>query len=184
MTTLLTPDDIRGFESGSALSDESLQLLLDAADAEIIRFAGPLDAFVEWLAGGQRVIALTRPVDSVTSIVEHSPWETDSRTLDPTDYEVDPSGYLIYRRSSGPNSRWRWWGRVVVTYAPTDEEAIRKGVEADLVRLMMTYQPGATSETVGSWTTQLSGNSAWNNDKERDSILSRLIPDGRMLVIR
>lgn len=183
MTTLLAPDDIRGFSPETALSDESLQLLIDAAEAEMIRFAGPLDEAVEWHAGGQRVIALNRHIDSVTSIVEFSPWDTESTTLDATDYEIDPTGFLIYRRGGGTHSRWRWWGRVVVTFAPADEEAIRTGVELDLVRLMMTYQPGASSETVGSWTTQLSSNSVWNNDKERASILSRLISHGRMLVV-
>lgn len=182
--TLLSPDDIRGFQPDTDLGDEALQLLLDAAEAEIIRYAGPVDSLVEWHAGGQRVIALSRPATDVTSVVEHSPWDpTSSWTLDPTDYEVDPTGYLLYRRSGGTVSRWHWYGRIVVTYAPVNDDAIRRGVEADLVGLMMTYQPGANSETVGSWTTQLSSNATWNNDTERAMILSRLIVAGRLTVV-
>lgn len=181
--TLLTPDDIRGFVPDSGLSDESLQILLDAAEAEIIRYAGDLDSAVEWHAGGQPVLALARQAGAVSSVVEHNPWDSQSTTLDTTDYELDPTGYLIYRRTGGTTSRFHWWGRVVVTYVPVDEEAIRKGVELDLVALMINYQPGANSETVGSWTTQLSSNATWNNDTEREAILSRLVVHGRMAVV-
>jgi hypothetical protein len=48
---------------------------------------------------------------------------------------------------------------------------------------MITYQPGAASETVGSWTTQLASNAQWNNDAEREAILSRLVVHGRMSVV-
>jgi hypothetical protein len=115
--TLLTPDDIRGFVD-TGLSDESLQLLLDAAEAEIVRYAGPSDSAVEWFSGGQQVIALARPADSIASIVEHGAWPTEQTTLDATDYEIDPTGYLVYRRVGGVNGRYTWWGRVVVSYVP------------------------------------------------------------------
>lgn len=180
--TLLTPDDVREFDS-TGLSDDALQLLLDAAEAEIVRFAGDSDSHTEWFAGGQRVLALARPAASISSIVENEDWGGSTVTLAADDYIVDPSGYLLYRVATGTHPRWRWWGRIVVTYAPGDDEAIRKGVELDLVRLMESYAPGQTSETVGAWTTQLASNSVWNNDKERAAILSRLVSHGRMLVV-
>lgn len=182
MPSLLSTDDIREFEPAPELSDDALQLLIDAAEAEIVRYAGAPDAAVEWVAGGQQVIVLGRQAASVTSIVEQADGSSPV-TLASDDYEIDPSGFLIYRLRTGTNPRWRWWGRVVVTYAPVGDDAIRAGVEVDLVRLMISYTPGATSETVGSWTTQLSSNSVWNNSKERDAILSRLIVHGRMLVV-
>lgn len=182
MPSLLSPDDIREFEPAPELSDEALQLLIDAAEAEIVRYAGDPDAAIEWVAGGQQVIVLGRQAASVTSIVEQADGPSPV-TLSSDDYEIDPSGFLIYRLRTGTNPRWRWWGRVVVTYAPVGDDAIRAGVEVDLVRLMISYKPGATSETVGSWTTQLSSNAKWNNDAERQMILSRLIVHGRMLVV-
>lgn len=183
MPTLLSPDDVREFEPAPELSDEALQILLDAAEAEIVRFAGASDSAVDWRAGGQRVIALGRPASSITSVVERADRGTPV-TLATDDYDADPTGYLLYRRGDGTHPRWRWEpGRVVITYAPTGEDAIRTGVELDLVRLMISYQPGATSETVGSWTTQLASNSVWNNSAERQAILSRLVVHGRMLVV-
>jgi hypothetical protein len=183
MPTLLTPDDIREFEPAPELSDDALQLLLDAADAEIVRYAGDPDSAVEWLVGGRRDLVLSRPATAVASVVEHIGGPSDPITLASDDYEADPTGYLLYRLGTGTHPRWRWWGRVAVTYTPTVDLAIRKGVEVDLVRLMISYQPGAVSETVGAWTTQLASNSAWNNSKERDAILSRLVTHGRMLVV-
>lgn len=183
MTTLLAPDDIRGFEPAAHLDDTALQLLIDAAEAEMIRYAGDPAASVVWVAGGQRVIALPRAAASITSIIEHDDRDGSQVTLAADDYLVDPGGYLIYRISTGTHPRSRWWGRIVVTSAPADQDALWKGVELDLVRLMISYQPGASSETVGSWTTQLSSNSVWNNSEERASILDRLIVHGRMLVV-
>lgn len=182
MPSLLAPGDIREFEPAPELSDDALQLLIDAAEAEITRFAGDPDAAVEWIAGGQQVIALAQKAGSITSVVEHSEL-ADPVTLALGDYEIDPTGYLLYRRRTGTHPRSRWWGRVIVTYVPVDSVAIRTGVEIDLVRLMVSYAPGTTSETVGAWTTQLASNSVWNNSKERDAILSRLVIHGRMLVV-
>lgn len=183
MTTLLTPDDVRKFEPAPELSDDALQLLLDAADAEIIRFAGASGSAEEWLVGGRRELVLSKPATSIATVVEHIGGPATPITLTPDDYQADPTGYLLYRLGTGTHPRWHWWGRVSVTYTPTADDAIRKGVELDLVRLMIGYNPGATSETVGSWTTQLAANSVWNNSKERDSILARLVTHGRMLVV-
>ncbi len=182
MPSMLSPDDIREFEPAPELSDEALQLLIDAAEAEIVRYAGAPDSAVEWIGGGQQLITLSRPAASITSIVEHAD-RAAPVTLVGDDYELDPTGFLVYRKSTGTHPHWRWCGRVVVTYAPVGDAAIRAGVEVDLVRLMISYSPGETSETVGSWTTQLASNSVWNNSAERDAILSRLVVHGRMLVV-
>jgi hypothetical protein len=183
MPTLLTPDDIREFEPAPELSDDALQLLLDAAEAEIVRYAGASDSAVEWLVGGRREIVLSKPATAIASVAEHIGGPSAPITLAADDYTSDPTGYLLYRLGTGTHPRWRWWGRVAVTYTPTADLAIRKGVELDLVRLMVSYRPGSTSETVGLWTTQLAANSVWNNSRERDSILSRLVVHGRMLVV-
>lgn len=178
--TLLTAAEFGSLVS-TGLSEDALDILLLAAEAEIVRFAGPSDAVTELVHGGQRFITLARQADSITSISETL--GTDVTTLETDDYLLYPDGYRIERLQTGTNGRWRWWGRVSVIYAPIGDEDIRRGVERDLVALMLNYQPGLTSETVGSWTTQLAGNSAWNNNRERESILSRLVTHGRMLVV-
>lgn len=180
---LLTVDEFRLLDPAPAFEDEALQLLLDAAEAEIIRAAGAGGPVQEWFTGGQRVIALGQLAGSITSIVEHGLWDGSSTTLETDDYLVDPGGYLLYRDSNGTNPRWRWYGRIVITYSPVDSDDIRKSVQADLAKLAMTYAPGVTSETVGSWTRQLASNSIWNASVEREAIMSRLNTPGRMVVV-
>lgn len=177
---LLTVTEFRAL-SPSSLGEDALQLLLDAAEAEIVAFAGPADAALELLTGSSRFIALARPADTITSISE-TVYST-ATTLATDDYLIHPGGYLIERLSGGTNSRSRWYGRVAVTYVPVDDESIRKSVQLDLVNIMTTYTPGLSSETVGSWTTQIGGDSQWNNAVEREAILGRLVAHGRMAVV-
>lgn len=180
--TLLTVDEFRGFVT-SALGNDEIQLILDAAEAEIVRIVGASDSVVELATGGSRYIFLGRPAASITSVTETNPWDGVFVTLASGDYLIHPGGYILERLPYGPNTRLAWWGRVTTTYVPLDDEALRKSVQLDLSRLMLNYQPGVTSETVGSWTTQLGSNANWNNDTERDAILSRLDPEGRMVVV-
>ncbi len=180
--TLLTVDEYRALHS-TAVEDEALQLLLDAAEADIVAYAGADGSTVEWFSGGQRVIALASPAESITSIVENSVlWGNAATTLDATDYLVDPGGYLLYRDGNGTNPRWHWYGRVVVTYVPVGSAARRQVLQGELVNLTITYNPGVTSETVGSWT-QLYQQSVGANQKEHDEILSSLVSHGRMSVV-
>lgn len=181
--TLLTTDEYRSLHP-TALDEAALQLLLDAAEADIIEYVGPGGAsMVEWFDGGHRIIALSRRAASITSIVENPPFGGGTpRTLDATDYIIDPTGVLLYRQTSGTNSRYTWDGRVVVTYATVDDEARRKVVQASLVYLTETYAPSLTSTTVGSWTEQYA-QQADAHRGEYDAILARLVTHGRMAIV-
>jgi len=179
----LTVDEARGFITTS-LDDDSLQLLLDAAEDEITRYAGDPDTATEWFGGGQHQVVLSRQAERIVSVSERGlRWSTDETTLETDDYELDPFGVTIYRLVNGTNSRYRWFGRVAVTYVPADESAIRKSVQIDLANLMVTFAPGVTSETVGSWTRQLGGNASWQNSSQRNDILSRLRPYPAFVVV-
>ena len=180
---LLTLDEFRGL-SESTLDDEPLQLLLDAAEAEITGFAGPVGEITEIINTGGRLLVLGRPAASITSITETSRITPSQVTiLAADDYLAYPGGLVYERLRGGTNSRSAWYGRVTVTYVPEDDLDIRKGVQADLVNLMLNYAPGYTSETVGAWTRQLGSNREWNQSTERGSILSRLGSGGRMVVV-
>lgn len=180
--TLLTTDEYRALHP-SALEDEALQLLLDAAEADIVDFTGSDDgAVVEWLVGGRQVVVLGRRAASISSVVEDPRWGS-STTLATNDYEIDPTGFLLYRKTGGDHSRYYWAsGRVIVTYAAADSEAQRKVVQADLVYLVETYAPNLTSTTIGSWTEQYR-QATRDHLAERDQILARLTTRGRMLVV-
>jgi len=180
---LLTLDEYRGLAE-SALSDDSLQLLLDAAEAEITRAAGPVGVVTDFITAGGHLVVTSRKVSSIDSITETS-WSTpsDVTTLAGDDYILWPGSYVIERLAGGTNSRFRWWGRVAVTYAPADDVDLRKVTQKELVDLMITTTPGVTSEQVGAWSRTLASNSVWNASEERAAILSRLFEPGRMLVV-
>jgi hypothetical protein len=179
--TLLTTAEYRTLHS-TALVDAALQLLLDAAEADIIDYAGAPGSQVEWFGGGQTMLALQRRAASITSILEHSLYDTTSTTLAADDYLIDPTGLLLYRQGSGTNPRSRFYGRVVVTYAVADDTKQRKVVQSQLVNLTESYSPGVTMTTVGAWTEQYA-QAMGAHPEERLSILSQLVSHGRMLVV-
>lgn len=176
---ILTPTEFRGFAE-TALEDGPLQDLLDAAESDIVRFGGAPSSAVEWFGGGQSLLALARPAASITSITE-----TDGSTvttLAADDYLTNPGGYILTRIAGGTNSRSRWFGRVAITYVPEDDEARRRVVQVDLVKLALNYNPGLVQTTVGSWSEQYRQATESNMDEVRD-ILSRLKDGPSMVVI-
>lgn len=178
--TLLTTDEFRAFVA-TGLDDPSLQLLLDAAEAEIDAAAGPVGSTLELVCGGYTRIVLARPASAIGGITETR--SNTVTTLAADDYLLYPGGYVIERLTGGTNSSWHWRGRVAVTYTPLDDADIRKGVQLDLVRLAITFQPGVTMETIGAWTQQMASNSTWNNSEERASILGRLTPEPMLAIV-
>ena len=177
---LLTPDEFRAFEQ-TDLSDESLQVLLDAAEAEIVRYAGNPDASVEWLVGGQRFLFLDRPVTEITSITETNS-SGDVTTLTTDDWLLWPGGYRLERLRTGTNPRSTWQGRVTVNAAPTDESALRQSVQADLVKLSLNTRFGLSQQTIGTWSESYQ-QSAGSAQVQHELILSRLSLAPRMLVV-
>jgi hypothetical protein len=179
--TLLTVADFRQFDAAEAFEDTAIQLLLDATEAEIVRAAGPAGSATEYVRSGGRYTYLRRKAASVTSVTETDTSGT-SLVLAADDYALWPAGAVIERLRTGTNPRSTWRDRSVVVYVPADDSDIRTGVQLDLMRLAMNYNPGTTAETIGSWSEQLASNSAWNASKERATILDRL-RDGPGMVI-
>lgn len=177
---ILTVDEFREHVT-TALEDDAVQRLLDAAEAEIVRAAGAPGSTTDIVPGGSRLIALSRPASSITSVTETR--YSTSTVLAANDYLLHPGGFILERLYTGTNPSYGWRGQATVAYTPVDDEAIRIGVQLDLVQLALNSNPGTTAETIGSWTEQLASNSAWNASKERASILSRLTGGPSMVVI-
>lgn len=145
---LLTVDELR-LHVTSSLTDEALQLLLDAAYDAIVDAAGPDGAVSELITPAGDLLMLGRPADSVTSVVEQV--YTTTYTLAADDYELRGSGRVLRRLSTGTNVAYAWRGRVDVTYVPTDATAERKRVQLELVKLDLEYSSTLASQTIGTW---------------------------------
>ena len=169
--TLLTVAQFRE-HAPSTIVDAAIQSVLDAAEAEITAYAGPVGgAVTERVPGGGSSLVLSRRVSAVTSI-------TETRSLTDTALAVDDwrqrSPYVLERLRTGTNPRSAWAGAVAVVYTPVDDTAVRTMVQVALAKLDIATNPGLAAQTIGSWTEQYASNSAWNAAEERASILARL----------
>lgn len=166
---ILTVDEYREHVT-TALEDDALQRLLDAAEADIVRYAGDGGEVTEYVDGQGRFITTHRPIGSVTSVAEV--YGSTTLDLSANDY-LQRSACVLERLTTGDHARHCWRGRVATTYLPADDEATRVGVQLDLVTLAIAYQPGVARETVGSWTQQYAA-AVGAHQAEHDAILSRL----------
>ena len=152
--TLLTTDQLLDHIS-TDLGTDALQLLLDAAENDINEILGPVSPVSSNDATGTvnelvrvhgDLILLSRPAESIVQVIE------GTTTLDPTDYELRSNGRFLQRLhdSTSVNPAWRWHHLVDVTYV-FDDLATRKRVQIALVKLDLNHQPGASQETIGTW---------------------------------
>ncbi len=141
---LLTIAEVRAHIT-TALTDAALQLLMDAAEAEITGTIGPVGAVSEIItAGPGDLVMLSYPAASITSVTGYA-------ALTASDYELVGSGRLLRRREGGtyPDSRWR--GRVIVTYTPVSDLVRRKAAQLALLELDTGTDSNVTSERIGDW---------------------------------
>jgi hypothetical protein len=156
----------------TAVEDDALGRLLDAAEAAITEVAGPPGADIVGLVeGGYNRIVLSRPAATIVAVREASgsTWNT---ALTATDYET-LSGSVV-RRISG-----RWAHRVEVTYTPADDYALRIQAQIKLVELELNNPTGIAQNTVGPFNEQI----AAGYDEQRAAILSMFRHSPGMVVI-
>lgn len=146
MAALLSVDEVKD-HLATDLDDAALSLIIDAEEAEIVRRFGPhaqSGTVSEFHAGYNRRLYLHRPATAITSVVEEWPYYglgTDIVTLTPDDYTLRGNRFL--ERVNG------MWGRyVTVVYTPVSDDAQRKIVLIQLVKLAMAYT-GLETELVG-----------------------------------
>lgn len=119
------------------LDSTAIQRLIDAEDAEVTIHYGSHTTQVDDLVGNRHLIFPSRPVGTMTSVVE-SIGNTD-RTLDSSDYRIKSNGSWLERRNDGANPRHDWGDQIRLTYTPVVDDARRKRVIIDLVRLAIQY---------------------------------------------
>lgn len=170
MAALLTLAEVRQ-QVESDLVDPALQRLIDDADSAIVsRFGAHASSgnVIEWHPGYTFDLYPFRRVGAVVAISEFT--GATELVLDPTDFELRDSGFSIRRLVGGVNSRGTFGERVRLTYVPINDDAQRKRITADLVKLANRYE-GVKSENAGDY----SATSA-DYQAERESILSELAP--------
>lgn len=156
----------------TALGDDALERLGNAAWAAITETAGEEGDVTEIHDGGTTYLFLSRPAGTFTSIKETV--GSTVTTLATSDYRLGIDGLSIRRLATGTNPQNVWQGTVEVIYTPTDDDAVRQVVQIALVQLFLNHHPGVQAETIGDWQEQFQSNSAWNYALERDNLLATL----------
>jgi hypothetical protein len=169
---LLTVAELREHVT-TALGDDALERLLDAAEQAIATIAGPVGDLTEIRDGGGSYIFLPRPASEIDTVTEWLGYSSE-RALDEDDYSLRSDGISLRRLTTGPNASAYWVGPVEVVYTPLDDVAARQAVQLALVRLFLDHHPGVTSESIGDWSETFASNSVWNYALERDGILATL----------
>ena len=138
MDPLLKPEDVRAHGLESDLADPALQLLIDAAEAEIVERFGPHDSATEDFVGTSDLILLRRKATAITSVTEFDA-DNDPLVLNADDYALTNGGWTVLRLATGPNPASYFDRRVQIVYTPVDDSAKRKGVLIQLVKLAAAY---------------------------------------------
>lgn len=141
------------------IGDSVLQIMIDAAELEIVQAWGP-----NWAADVATVtkerldyslqnvswIYLQRRILSITSITEYYGDELNelTRVLAPSDYRIMYGGYALQRIGGGLNPDWLFGHRVVIVYTPQDDTPKRKQAIIELVRLGVRHS-GVKGQAVG-----------------------------------
>lgn len=151
------------------LADDALQRLLSAAEADVLRAAGPasgaVDEFEADIPG--RYVTLRQPATSLASVTEYN--GTVATVLTGPDYELREDNRRLYRVGA------YWAPRIVVAYEPTIDQPGREAAAVDLVRLAL-QDTGTASERVGDYSSQ-----ATDYRKERSRILARVRTGGILM---
>jgi hypothetical protein len=167
----------------NSMDTDALQLLLDAAEAEIVERAGPtitdyVDR-VETFTPRGVLLRLSEDAASIESVIEYAE-QVSPTTLAADDYELSGDGRMLRRLLTGTNGAYQWNPLVKVTYIPKSDDATRGRVQAELVKLAVGFTPNLRSQTIGDWA-EVYATSDVPYSEQRETILATLHP-GRIVV--
>ena len=149
----------------TGLVDDALERFMDSVEEDIDQEFGAVASQVDDLEGKTKLLFTTRPISSITSIVETV--GTTDTTLATNDYKKRHNSQ-IDRLNTGTNSRTKWGDRVLVTYVPVDDTKRRQMVYIRLIELAVKYN-ALKGENAGDYSSQSA-----EYEKERLGILRGL----------
>lgn len=176
--------------SGTDLSDDELQAMIDAISDEIEARhgpAGPIEAMLgDFLEAGRwrKALRVVRPIDvsEPLEIVEIDPAGTGGAktetTLGDADYRIFHSGRTLQRLTGGPNPNTFWAPLVRVTYTPAGDQAARDEVTIKIIQLDLSYRGGLKSEKAGDYSFTLGSGDV---NEEREKLLASLGRQGMVM---
>lgn len=174
--SLLSIDELRGFIPDTAETNATLQLRIDAVEQEIAERFGALTLTTDnpsviapitivGHSGGLSLLPLPQRPDEIISVTDWA--NTDQAVLEPADFRI--RDWWLERIGR------RWGDRTVVVFRPVNSIAQCKRVIAQLVKLDMNWEPGASSQSAASWQQSTPSRPF---PELREEILSTLGPPG------
>lgn len=167
------------------LTDAELQLVIDEANAEVIRRYGPhsdaANPITETIVVEEPAqhVYPSRPVSTVSSVTEYTGSSVGTETttiLAADDYRLLYGGRALRRLSSGANARAHWGHRVDLKYVPENDGNQRQEVILKLSMLSLQYR-GVQQEKAGDYSASYT-----DYRRECESILGGLHQSGASLL--
>lgn len=152
------------------LSDAALSRFLDDSESKIVEVYGAAATHTETHDGETRSLFLSRPISSITTVVETI--SDASTTLASDDHRIIGSRELR-RLQAGTNGRSRWGDDVVITYVPVSDSNQRTRVQIDLVKLALAYNAVKGQMSFGGG---VGVQALMDYEKERNALLGSLNP--------
>ena len=156
----------------TSLTDDSLRDLMEAAEADILAVAGPIDFVSEYIGGGHRALVLAHEPESISSITEDV--DGTATVLAADDFRVE--GYILHRLTTGTNPSSWWRGLVLVAMARSDDWPLRKRAQVALIRLDLQTASGVSAERMGDYSVSYGSQRGPTYSDQRVAILSSLTP--------
>ena len=169
------------------LLDFELETMIDAEVAEINDRFGEIVEITITEEGHRHSIGLHRRIDETKTIaiVEISPANTGAAanrtTMSSNDYRITNGGRTIERLIDGTNGAGHWAPLVEFKYTPISDQDRRDETIIKLMQLSITYRGLDKQESVGDHS-RTGSVTADAFDREREVLINRLAPRGRMLM--
>lgn len=151
------------------LGDPDLEKLYNAAREAVDEVLGPVGPILVRRMPSGPLLGLPQRAVEILTVVENR------SELEAADWFLRPSGLILERIG-----RFRWHGRVDVTFQPMPDTARRDQAIVGLIKLDLVHNPGVVSVKFGSFAETFAQQGGMSYAEERKAILDGLLADEGM----